>query len=416
MELNLSLHEHQLEVFRSPARFKVLSAGRRFGKTRYACVEAISKVLEHHPPHVEVWYVAPTFQLAKEVAWPYLTSLGKPIWKNIVAHEGSLQAINGRWLRCKGADRPEVLLGRALSHVVIDEYATMKPHVWEHVLRPMLSDVKGTMTAIGTSDGKNHFYELLLDAQTSDDMEAWQFKSVDNPFLDPDEIQAAKKSLSRFAFKRQYESSFTDGSGTEFKDEHLVVTDQYKPGDVYIAVDPAGYSDSPSSRQVKYSRLDETAIAVVEVSESGWHVHDIAHGRWGIRETSIKILRMAQQYRPRKVAIEKGALHAAIIPYLHDQMRRLNIYPFLEAVSHGNQKKYDRIIWALQGRFEHGRITLAPGEYVEKLREQMLDFPSRQTHDDLLDALSYIAQVAVVNYHGNANTDTWQPIDAAVGY
>ena len=48
----------------------------------------------------------------------------------------------------------------------------------------------------------------------------------------------------------------------------------------------------------KLKKLDETSIAVVEIRQDGWYVLDMIHGRWGIRETSIQIIRACQRYKP----------------------------------------------------------------------------------------------------------------------
>ena len=116
------------------------------------------------------------------------------------------------------------------------------------------------------------------------------------------------------------------------------------------------------------------------------------------------------------VGIEKGSLKNAIMPYLTDQMRRLNTYPNIVELSHGGKKKQERITWALQGRLEHGRVSFSKGEYLKKLIEQALDFPSQLTHDDMLDALAYIDQIAVTSYIDQPWVDTWSPLDKQAGY
>jgi hypothetical protein len=130
------------------------------------------------------------------------------------------------------------------------------------------------------------------------------------------------------------------------------------PGTIFMAVDPAGFGKGDGLVKSELKRLDECAIAVVDVNPAGWFVLDIISGRWGIRETALRIIKAAKDYRPAAVGIEKGSLFNAIHPYLEDEMRRLNVYPSIQPVTHGGQKKQERITWALQGRFEKGRITL----------------------------------------------------------
>ena len=43
------------------------------------------------------------------------------------------------------------------------------------------------------------------------------------------------------------------------------------------------------------------------------------------------------------------------MPYMLDLQKRLGFFPRIEELKHGNKRKLDRIVWALQGRFEHGQ-------------------------------------------------------------
>jgi phage terminase large subunit-like protein len=97
-------------------------------------------------------------------------------------------------------------------------------------------------------------------------------------------------------------------------------------------------------------------------------------------------------------------------------MRRYSTYFRIEELTHGNQKKTDRIMWSLQGSFEHGRIVLNEKEDWSEFIDQYLMFPSTQVHDDLIDALSYVGQLAKNVSIEDFDEDDWQPMDALVGY
>jgi hypothetical protein len=154
----------------------------------------------------------------------------------------------------------------------------------------------------------------------------------------------------------------------------------------------------------------------VYVTEDGkWFVEKIIHGRWDIRTTAVNILMAIRDYKPLSIGIERGALKNAVLPYLSDLMRKSNIYAHIIDLTHGNRKKADRIIWALQGRFEHGRITLNSEENWDDFVDQLLMFPAQGVHDDLPDALSYIDQLAVTSYFQEDEEDEWQPIDIISG-
>jgi hypothetical protein len=96
-------------------------------------------------------------------------------------------------------------------------------------------------------------------------------------------------------------------------------------------------------------------------------------------------------------------------------MRKNNIYAHITDLTHGNKKKADRNIWALQGRFEHGRIILNSEEDWDEFVDQLILFPATGVHDDLPDSLSYIDQLAVTSYFEESNEDEWEPIDIISG-
>lgn len=425
MDLNFELHPAQMEIFKSPAKFKVVAAGRRFGKSFLSAVLLLINALKDENEHgqdlsnKEVWYVAPTFQQGKDVMWNLLKTLGRGVIESTVENTATLRLINGRTIKIKGSDRPDTLRGVGLSFVVMDEYAFMKPQVWEEIIMPTLTEVHGRAFFIGTPEGKNHFYDLYVDAEkdTTGDWQAWHYNSVDNPFLPKDVINAAKNKMSAHAFRQEFEASFTATGAGVFKPDHIIL-DNNEPtdGQWYIAVDPAGFADEKEMLRGDARRLDETAISVVKVHRGGWWVKEIDSGRWNIRETSLRILRHAQEVRPSAIGIEKGSLKNAIMPYMEDQMRRLGIYPRVEPLIHGNQKKTERIAWALQGRFEHGRIKLCEGTWNKKFIDQLLDFPNPLTKDDMVDSLAYIDQLGQATYVDDLQIDYWEPLDLEAGY
>ena len=420
-DINVSLHDAQMEIFKSEARFKVISAGRRFGKSRLAAWVLLIKALQSKSK--DVFYVGPTFQQSKDIMWGMLKELGRDVIK--AAHENTavLTLINDRKIYLKGSDRPDTLRGVGLEYVVLDEYASMKPEVWEMILRPTLADVKGGAMFIGTPAGKNHFYKLFLEAQENEDWEAFQFNSTDNPLLDPKEIQAAKSSMSTQAFRQEFEATFESFSGGIFKEEWIKYVDDeadFKEntiGHYVVSVDPAGFEAASKERGLKSSKLDETAISVVKIVGDEWLVKDIYHGRWGIKETANRILNAAMDCEASSVGIEAGALKNAIMPYLEDEMRTKGRWVNITDVTHGGKRKIDRITWSLQGRLEHGKIKFRKAEWNEHFISQMMDFPSPLSHDDLLDSLAYIDQVSVADYAGSIELEEdWEPMDAVAGY
>ena len=416
-QLNIKLLPWQQQVWDAPERFKIVAAGRRTGKSRLAAWLLIVEALKAERGHV--WYVAPTQGQARDILWQPLLELGHPVIKASHVNNMTITLVNGSTISLKGADRPETMRGVALKFLVLDEYADMKPQVFEQILRPALADLKGKALFIGTPKGRNHFYELYNYGCESDDPDyrAWHFTSYDNPLLDPKEIEAAKNSMSSFSFRQEFMASFEAAGSEIFKEEWLKYDDdEPSDGEFYIAVDLAGFEAVAGQASAKKKRLDQTAISIVKVHADGWWVKDILYGRWDIKECANKILQAAKENEAKIVGIEKGALKNAVHPYLMDLMKQMQFFPRIEELTHGNKKKTDRIIWSLQGRFEHGRITLRNAEWNDEFVDQYFNFPNPQIHDDLLDSLAYIDQIAITPYFHDYEEDEYECMDAISGY
>ena len=414
-DLNVQLLPWQQEVYSDPTRFKVVAAGRRTGKSRLAAWMLIISALQ--TDRGQVFYVAPTQGQARDIMWQTLMELGHPVISGSHINNLQIKLVNGATISLKGADRPETMRGVSLKFLVMDEYADMKPDVWEQILRPALADQKGSAMFIGTPMGRNHFYELYKYAELGDDetYRGWHFTSYDNPILDPSEINMAKKSMSSYAFRQEFMASFEARGSEMFKEEWVQFGEEPDEGDYYIAVDLAGFEDV-NKKRTKNSKLDETAIAVVKVGTDGWYVDNIIHGRWDLNETATKIFQAVRDYRPVSVGIERGIAKQAVMSPLMDLMKRYGQFFRVEELTHGNKKKTDRVMWALQGRFENNFVTLKKGEWNARFLDQLFQFPDVLTHDDLIDALAYIDQVAKVAYSYEFEIDDHEVLDVIAGY
>ena len=364
-----------------------------------------------------VFYVAPTQGQARDIMWQTLLELAHPIVTSSHINNLQIKLVNGATISLKGADRPETMRGVSLKFLVMDEYADMKPEVFEQILRPALADQKGSALFIGTPMGRNHFYDLYKYAELEDDESyaAWHFTSYDNELLDPEEIDLAKKSMSSYAFRQEFMASFEARGSEMFKEDWVVFGETPEIGDYYISIDLAGFEDV-SKKRTKNSKLDESAIAIVKVNENGWHLENIIHGRWDLAETARKIFEAVRDYRPISVGIERGISKQAVMSPLMDMMKQYGRFFVVEELTHGNRKKTDRIMWALQGRFENGQITLGKGEWNSRFLDQLFQFPDVLTHDDLVDAFAYTDQLAKVAYSYDFEIDDLEVLDAVTGY
>ena len=417
-ELNIELLPWQQEVWNDETRFKIVAAGRRTGKSRLAAWMLILRALQTEKGHV--FYVAPTQGQARDIMWQTLLELGNPVIVSSHINNLQLKLVNGATISLKGADRPETMRGVSLRFLVLDEYADMKPEVFEQILRPALADQKGDALFIGTPMGRNHFYDLYQYGELGDDptYKTWHFTSYSNPLLDSEEIDVAKKSMSSYAFRQEFMASFEARGSEMFKEDWIKFgepDDDEEVGDYYVSIDLAGFEEV-NKKRTKNSNLDETAIAIVKVNPNGWFVENIIHGRWELSETARKIFEVVRDYEPIRVGIEKGIARQAVMSPLTDLMKRNQRFFTVEELTHGNKKKTDRVMWALQGRFENGYITLNKGEWNSRFLDQLFQFPDPLTHDDLVDSLAYTDQLAKVAYHYDFEIEDEEILDIVAGY
>lgn len=398
-ELRFELLQWQKKLFADQTRFKVVVAGRRCGKSRFAIVSTIVKGLECPDPTGSVMYVAPTQQMARVLCWDLLNQLGAPVIASANISNSEIKLLNGVKIYVRGADNPDSLRGMKLYYAVLDESKDFKEDVWPLIIRPALSDMKGGALMIGTPEpGESQFrdYFDLGQNETDSEWKSWHFTTYDNELIDPKEIEAAKRTLSTMAFRQEYLADFDTSVTDIFKPEWFKYGPEPKDGAYYMAVDLAGFSDVSDPN--KHRNLDETAIAVVKITDDGkWWVKKVDGFRKDVRETAVRILMAMRTYKPVMVGIEKGSLMRAVMPYLSDLMRKNSIYLHIEpiATSGGTKKGVDaianRVIYNLQGRFEHGRIIFSQEEDHSELQKQLLVFPSKKSHDDRADALSLVA-------------------------
>lgn len=419
-QLSWQMLDWQLKVWNSKARFKVLACGRRVGKSNLAIKMTLAKALEA-PPGSAVVYIGPTLSQARQIAWQALLDEGGDLIKSAHVNQLDITLVTGRKIHIRSAENSDTLRGLKLYFAVLDEAAFIKDDaLWTKVVRPALSDLQGDAVFVSSPEGRNWFWELYKYADESEDpeWEAFHFTTYDNPTIPKKEIEAAKKTLSTLVFNQEFMASFSTSGQTLFKEDWVKEGKEPKHGSYVIAIDLAGFEEVSKNASTSKKRLDESAIAVVKINDEdgSWWVKEIQHGRWDIKETAEKILKVITEYEPISVGIEKGALKNAVLPYLSDLMRKYNKFCHISDLTHGNRKKADRIVWSLQGRFEHGRILLNPDHDFSEFKEQLLLFPTVGVHDDLIDALSYVDQLAVTSYNFDYKEDEYEPLDADSGY
>ena len=211
----ISLRWAQGEVFNSKKRFRVLVAGRRFGKSYLSCIELLRGAINR--PGETFFYCAPTYRMAKDIAWKVLKRLVPKVWiraKNET--DLRLDLINGSSIELKGTENAMALRGRSLAGVVLDEAAFMESEVWFEVIRPALADKEGWALFISTPDGTaSWFYDLWCFCGEDEwkDWKRWCFTTIEGCNVPAHEVEAARAQLDERTFRQEFEASFENLTG-----------------------------------------------------------------------------------------------------------------------------------------------------------------------------------------------------------
>ena len=207
----------QKEISESEKRFRVLAAGRRFGKT-YLLTYLLMKFSA--PVGSLVWYIAPTSQQAREVVWDELKTKLKAhrwVYGDKAFNETYMRAnlINGSKIFLKSANKPEALRGNGLDFACFDETSDISEDTWLSIISPMLTNKRGHAMFTGSPKGRDWFYELYLKGQNEKekDWQSWQYTTLQGGNVPEEEIQNARDMLDERTFRREYEASFETYEG-----------------------------------------------------------------------------------------------------------------------------------------------------------------------------------------------------------
>lgn len=209
-----SPHVNQQKILDSVSRFRVVMAGRRFGKSELSQIEIIVNALQGK----KVAYITPTYNLARVFFEQLIKTLPFESNKSELSikfpNDGSVEFFTG--------ERLDNLRGRKFHLVVIDE-ASFIPNLedgWLNSIRPTLTDYKGRALFISTPKGKNFFYSLYLKSGEPD-WESFKFSTYDNPYIDKTEIDDARLQLPEVVFEQEYMANPSENAANPFGSQYI---------------------------------------------------------------------------------------------------------------------------------------------------------------------------------------------------
>jgi PBSX family phage terminase large subunit len=258
------LSKPQKQVLESNKRWRVIIAGRRWGKTFLAVTE-MAKFARY--PRRRVFYVAPSYRMAKTIVWNDLVEkLTKHKWiKTVNNSDLTITLRNGSSISLRGADNENSLRGVGLDFLIMDEFADIKENAWYEILRPTLSDRNGSALFCGTPRGYGNWsYNLFAKANDDpDNWESFQFTTLDGGRVSPQEIEQAKADLDERTFAQEYLGSFVNYAGQIYYnfDRKENVIDKYEPktAEIHIGMD---------------FNIDPMSAVVTEIQGNNIYIYD----------------------------------------------------------------------------------------------------------------------------------------------
>jgi len=202
-------------IQKDSAKYYVCNIGRQWGKTLFATNQLLFWAINY--PGTQIGWVSPVYSQSKKVFDELERATARSRMFEFNRSELSIKGSKST-IRFFSGERPDNIRGNTFDFLVIDEMAFTRPELWTEVLQATIL-VKGKKVIfISTPKGKNHFYNLSLQHNYDDRYKYFHFGSYDNPMIDPNEIDAIRRSLPDHVFRQEYLAEFLDNSSGLFKD------------------------------------------------------------------------------------------------------------------------------------------------------------------------------------------------------
>jgi predicted phage terminase large subunit-like protein len=381
------LHEAQQTVKDDEARWKILCAGRRFGKSRLGVQLCLEQALDGG----RVWWVAPTFAIAR-VGWRDVVAAASEFPKdagvNIKLGDMEVTFPSGGSISVKSADNPQRLRGEGLNYLVMDEAAFVREETWTEVLRPTLTENKGSALFISTPIGMdNWFYHLWEKADTAEDWARFQYPTVSNPIIDPKEVESAREDLGELVFAQEYLAEFISEGAQIFRSSWF---NYFKQGVGTIWADGKKYKESELQRfaTVDLAVSTKESADYTVISVFGYHSEDdklfmldMFRDRVEAPDIVPQIERMVGIHNLEWVGIERAGYQLAIVQFARRQGIKIKEL-------RADKDKRSRAL-PLSAKMERGLVYFPKNaDWVSEVERELLTFPIG-VHDDIVDTLAY---------------------------
>lgn len=368
-------------MVRGARRFNVVCCGRRWGKTLLGTDRLINAALQGQP----VAWCSPSYKMLTEV-WRSVRNTLVAIATSVQQQQHRIELLTGGLMEMWSLDNADAIRGRKYRLVVIDEAAMVRDlgGVWNAVIRPTLTDLRGGAWLLSTPKGRNFFWECYQRGQVADgDWASWQMPTSVNPHIDPAEVQAMRESLPEMVARQEIDAEpVTDGGGVFRNVYDCAVAEPQPepvPGHTYIAGMDIGRVNDYSVVVVIDATINQVA-----------HIDRYTGVGFAIQEERVKAV--CERFNPTVVVVEMNNFG---FPFIEGLIRQnLPVRPFL-TTSQTKAHVIEKLVLA----FEHQTIGIPndPTLINELLGYEVETLPSGLTrygapggqHDDMVMALAF---------------------------
>jgi predicted phage terminase large subunit-like protein len=374
-----TFHPAQIEIAQREARFKVIAAGRRFGKGVLGVAAAFKAASRgKHCRWIAPSYVSDSYQSGWRMAAALAAQI--PTLEVLLQKRAfDFARLGGGWLQFRTAEEPDALRGEGIDFVVFDEAAHVEglEEMWEQCVRPSLMDTRGDAWFISTPFGFNYFNDLFTRGFHESDWSNFQFPTSANPHIDPAEIAHLRASLPALVARQEVDAEFVQLAGALFKRQNIEVLEDEPLGVDWIRSWDLAFTEKTTADYTAGVKMGMTADGTIVIADVV-----VGHMEWPDAIRAIANTAKLDGPRVRQGIEAVGAQVGVVQNLMRDPfLARYSFEPILVT--------RDKLTRALPvvARSEQGKFAVVRRGWTQNFIDELCAFPEGR-HDDQVDAVS----------------------------
>ena len=288
---------------------------------------------------------------------------------NFSNHEIKLKT--GSKIYFRSSEREDGLRGYTFDYLFLDEAAYQTEDAWKRAIQPTALVHGKKVVLFSTPRGKDWFHDMF---QMGKDPNypthgSVRMEQYDNPYINREEVEAAKRALPDAIFRAEYLGEFLEGESQVFQNFNANAFEMYpRPqGKCYIGVDLAQTGDY-------------TVAVVMDATGAVVEIYRDNHKEWD--DMSTKIIQLAQRYNAT-LMVETNSMGSVVLEGIRKR------YQDAHGFNTSNQSKRD-IVESLILGFNDGSVKIPSAELYSELHRELEVF--EMTYNPQTRSVKYAAR------------------------